>query len=92
MGSSSGSTVSGDTGLQRDNRFLGVLADFHEAAAVLQTFNVKGCAAGSRIIIEPFDDVSEVDISHVAEGEQFVKTDTAEVCTGIQSDQQSTGL
>ena len=72
--------------------FLDFCETSMNAAAVLKTFDVKRNTGGILVFIEPFDQISEIDIAHVADGDQFIKANLAGVGGGIHGDQQGAAL
>ncbi|MPN10047.1 hypothetical protein SDC9_157340 [bioreactor metagenome] len=86
------SAVSRNTRFEGDDRFLGFLGGFNKGTAFFETFDVQGDAGGVLVVIQPFNQVGKINIAHIADGDQFVKTNLAGISGGIESDEQGATL
>ncbi len=68
------------------------MADIQEFPPITDAFNIQADTSGIRIFIQPFNQVTKIDIGHITQGNEFVKSHAAGIGTGIDCDQQCAAL
>jgi len=92
VGCSSGSAVGRRASFEGNDRFGALAGFFHEARTIFDTFNVEGDTGGVFVLIQIGDQISEVEVCLVADGDHLVEANTAGIGDGIHGDQQRTAL